>query len=499
MTIRPHARPAHPLAERNSFINQPISNAEICSFEEAKQTLPVPVLPDQPEWVALYWRAWEIIWGHLKRSSRTNGFVSNYFVDSDDFVHLWDAVIVSQLGVYGRRAFDFIGATDNLYAKQHPDGFIGRTFSGTHGDEAYTPFEPNSTGPNLLACNEWRTYRSTGDDGRLQKVFWPLLMLHHWLRDNRTWPDGTYWATGESSHLANQPRIPDSRYHHRHWSWVDATIQAAINCACLAQIAAHLEEKELSAQLKDENQQLVSLINKKFWNEETQFYQDVSGNGRFSAVKSAAAYWALLENIVPDKRLGPFVQHLRENWAFHLPHRIPSMSADSDGYNADTGNQWRGGVWPCLNFMILRGLRNVRQHALAHKIALNHLTNVQKVYLDTGYFWDHYAPEIISQGASAQKNGYLTCITPIAILLEDVIGISVDWPHRRVFWDRRLVCDQPYGVRNYPLGAEGIAELIGDQEKITVTTNTPFTLIIQDESQSLQTAVGLGTTEIDLT
>jgi hypothetical protein len=496
-----HPRPADPLVMRNPFRGQTFQAQELPPLRAVKSQLPEPVLPEQEGWVALYWRAWEILWGNLGSPSLENGFVAPY-LSLPDYPQLlmWDTAVLTEPGLYGRRAFNFITTLNNLYARQHDDGFIGRAFNHRTGQEYHHPFDPNSTGPNILAHAEWRYFRLSGDDGRLPKVFWPLLALHRWYRDNRTWPDGSYWATGLSSHLDNQPRVPDSRNHHRHWTWVDATMQAALDCACLAQMAAHLGENEQANQLKEEHLQLGELINRRLWNEEAQFYQDVSPDGRFSPVKSIGAYWALLDSgLAPEKRLNAFVQPLRENWAFNLPHRIPSLSADSEGYNAETGNCWRGGVWPCLNFMVLRGLRNVGQHALAHTIALNHMQTVYQVYLDSGYLWDHYAPETAVPGEHARKNALTACITPIALLLEDVIGLGVDWPHRRVYWDRRLQTTQPYGVRRYPLGAEGTLEIIGDQHKITLTSDTPFTLVMRDVNQSLQTAVPTGTTTIDLT
>jgi hypothetical protein len=413
---------------------------------------------------------------------------------------MWDAAMLVQTGIYGRRAFDFMGTLNNLYAHQHEDGFICRAVNRHTGQDGHFPFDPNSTGPNILACAEWRYFRLTGDDSRIPDVFWLLLALHQWYRDNRTWPGGGYWATGVSSQMENQPRVPDSRDHHRHWTWVDATVQAALNCTCLAQMAAHLGEDDLAIALKDEHVQLVELINRQLWNEATQFYQDVSPDGRFSNIKSIGAYWALLDaGLAPEKRLSAFIQPLRESWAFNLPHRIPTISADSEAYNAETGNRWRGGVWPELNFMVLRGLRNVGQHALAHKIALNHLQTVHQVYQDTGYFWDNYAPETAAPGEAARKNALTACIAPIAMLLEDVIGLGVDWPHRRVYWDRRLDTGEAYGVRRYPLGNDGFLDMVGDSFQVALTTNVPFTLVIRDATQHMQTAVGAGANTIDLT
>ncbi|NJN53398.1 MAG: hypothetical protein HC804_00785 [Anaerolineae bacterium] len=88
--------------------------------------------------------------------------------------------------------------------------------------------------------------------------------------------------------------------------------------------------------------------------------------------------------------------------------------------------------------------------------------------------------------------------------MEDVIGLGVDWPHRRVYWDRRLPMEQAYGVRRYPLGEEGLLDIVGDRQQLTLTTNVPFTLVIRDAAyseaaQHLQTAVSAGTITIDLT
>ena len=140
--------------------------------------------------------------------------------------------------------------------------------------------------------------------------------------------------------------------------------------------------------------------------------------------------------------------------------------------------------------MVLRGLRQVGQHGLSHEIAVNHLTNVAEVYDQTGAFWENYAPETAAPGDPAAKDPVgMAGLSPIAILLEDVIGISVDWPQRRVFWDRRLESEAAYGVENYPLGPDGTLSMVADAAKLTLTTDVPFTLTLRDANQSMQTAV----------
>ncbi|MCA9934334.1 MAG: glycoside hydrolase [Ardenticatenaceae bacterium] len=496
-------RPANPLVSQNSFRTQSYISRSAPSFLDARAHLPEPVLPERPEWVEMYWRAWELAWGHLKRPQSGSGFVANYLsAAGKPHVFLWDTAFMLQFGVYGRRAFDFVCSLDNFYARQHEDGFICREIDPETGQDHYYPFDPDSTGPNVLAWAEWRHYRATGDDARIAQIFWPLLAYHQWFRANRTWQSGLYWATGKSSGMSNQPRVPDSRNHHRHWSWVDASMQAALNCRTLEQMATLLQESEWAQALAEEHTRLAKVINTSLWSEEAAFYQDVDGNGRFSRTKSVGAYWGLSDKkLIPKDRLDLFVQHLRDSWAFNLPHRVPSLSADSDGYNAQTGHYWRGAVWAQTNYMLLKGLRTVGRYKLAHEIALNHLQNVADVYVRTDTLWDNYAPETAAPGDPARPNFVgMTGLTPISMLLEDIIGVAVDWPQRRVIWDRRLQTNQPYGVRNYPLGEEGTLELLGDAAQISITTDVPFTLEIREvDGQTLQTAVPVGTTEIDLT
>jgi hypothetical protein len=458
-------------------------------------------LPEYPGWVALYWRAWDNLWQKVSSPAVTSGFVAPYVKpERPDTLSAWECAFLTQVGVYGRRALDLVQILDNFYAKQHIDGYICREINSEDGNDCFDPFDPNGVGPNILAWAEWRCFRQTSDESRIGKVFWPLLALQRWFRAYRTWPDGLYWATGVSSGMDNQPRVPDGRFHHRHWTWIDANMQAALNLGRLGLMAATLQEAEWVANLANEATALIATINARLWNLETGFYQDISPRGEFSPVKSIGAYWGLLEkDMIPKERRDTLIQHLRDTWAFNLLHRVPTLSADSEGYNPRSGNRWRGAIWSPTNYMVLKGLHMAKQHALAYEIAYNHLTNVYAVYEQTGNLWENYAPELVAPGEPSQPDKAAWAgLTPIAILLEDVIGIRVDWPLRRIFWNRYLETDQEYGVANYPLGREGTLRMVGDSQKVLVETDVPFSLTIQDRMQSLKLALPVGTTEIDL-
>jgi hypothetical protein len=406
----------------------------------------------------------------------------------------------AQLSGYVPGSTALIDTLDNFYTGQHDDGFICRALDPSDGDDCHLPYEPNSTGPALLAWAEWRRFRLSGDATRIAAVFPALLAYHRWCRANRTWPNGLYWATSHSSGLTNQPRVPGGRNHHAHWSWVDATAQAVLDAGLLERMAVLLGEKELADEVAAERAALEQTFNAVFWNEEQSFYQDVGPDGRFSPVKSIAAYWALLSDpLVPKARLTPFIQHLRDTWSFRTPTVLPSLAADDEAYNARTGNGWRGGVWPTLTYMVLRGLGLNEQHGLAHKLAASHIDTVSQVFDDTGQLWSHYAPEDASPGEPAEADSAgQTAAAVIAMLLENVIGVWIDWPLRQVTWRRHLEREQGYGVRRLPLGNEGTLDLTCVGPTVRIRSDAPLTLVLHNGTEVIQSAVPAGAFEIAL-
>ncbi len=491
-------------AEKNPFRGRMYDPQEIRPFAEIKGSLPAPILPDHPTWERMYWQAWEMFWGNINQPSVESSLIAPYVGPLvGNGLNLWSTAFVAQIGHYARRIVPLIRSLDNFYFSQHDDGFICRQID-TRGNDCFHLHDPNGAAPNLLTWAEWRYYRVTGSDERLKAAFWPLMAYHQWLKKNRTWPNGLYWATGMSSGMSNQTRMRDqveeSMYHHCHWSWVDVNMQAVLDTWILSQTAVILDEDELADSLSQEYHHLLQEINARMWNEVTGFYQDIDPAGNFSPVKSIGAYWAMLvQGMVSKDRLTRFIKHLYEPDSFKRPHRVPSQSADSPGYDADSGAHWRGGVWSPTNYMLLKGLRANGRHMLAHQIAMNHLDNVGRIFERTGTFWENYGPEAAAPGQPAEPDfvGW-SGLSPISILLEDVIGINVDWPQRRVTWDRRYETDAFFGVRNYPIGEDEQMDLIGDRETITIKTTVPLTLVIQDEEANLQTAVPIGSTEIDL-
>jgi glycogen debranching enzyme len=485
-----------PLVEENVFLRARSDDTPPPTFEQAWPFLPQPFWKGREDVIACYRRAWELAFANLRRPEPGSGFVAN-FVDTafNDCLFMWDSAFILLFARYGRRAFDFQRTLDNLYASQHPDGFICREIGTLDGRDRFERFDATSTGPNVMPWTESEHYRDTADRDRLSRVFPVLVAYHRWLRRHRTWRDGTYWTSGLGSGMDNQPRYtgrpagvgwPERITYHGHLVWVDACLQQTLSAGLLLQMAEVLGRSEQVADLRDERERLFQAVNGRLWNSETGFYHDELPGGALSNVKSIGAYWALLADAVPSERIAPFVGHLEDPETFGRPHRVPSLSADHPEYRED-GGYWLGGVWPPTNYMVLRGLDRAGYHALAHEISREDLDHVIRVFGKTGTVWENYAPERPAPGEPARPDfvGWAG-LSPVAGLIEYVLGLRADAPNGRLLWDVRLL--EEHGVLRYPFGREGVLDLAcsargsaGEEPRLEVRSTVSLELMIRWE------------------
>ena len=455
--------------------------------------------PARPEYEAAWNKTWELAARNLRRATAANGFASDFLSTAfNSSTFMWDSAFIALFGRYAGKAWPLQATCDNFYAKQHPDGFICREITEATGEDRFQRHDPSSTGPNVLPWAEWEYWLNTGDKDRLARVFPPLAAYCQWLRRYKTWPDGTYWTSGWGSGMDNQPRFegafpnhPPHRwqgvhelYDHGHGSWIDATLQALLAAKILVAMAEVLGRTAEVTDFQQEIEHLTGLINEKFWDEGTGFYHDLDRHGnRRNGVKTIGAYWALLAGVVPSHRLERFLAPLENLAQFNRTHRIPSLSADSEGYDPH-GGYWKGGVWPPTNYMVLRGLEKIGRSALARDIALNHLDHVAKALQKTGTLWENYSPDDDgSAGAGHSTPDFVgwTGLVPTAVLLEFVLGLKPEAPKNRLVWDLRTL--DAVTVERYPFGAGSSVNLscqarasVYDEPKVVITADTELTV-----------------------
>ena len=252
-----------PLVKKNKFLNMLAENTPIPKYEEISHLLPSPIWQGHDDAISCYNYAWRTAFGNIKKANADSKFVSNYIDTAfNGYLFMWDSSFIVMFGKYGARAFNFQKTLDNFYSHQHKDGFISRELCEFEPGERFARHDLSSTGPNILGWSEWEYYCQTGDAQRLEMIFDPLLAYHLWLKEHRTWRDGTYWSTGWGCGMDNQPRL-EKGYHvcfsHGHMVWVDACIQQTLSAKILLQIAdiiGRSDDENLST-LKEEIKRMI--------------------------------------------------------------------------------------------------------------------------------------------------------------------------------------------------------------------------------------------------
>ena len=430
------------------------------SHADAKALLPVPHWAGHERELACWDLCWKLAFQNIMNPKPGTGFVSP-FIDTafNGCVFMWDSVIMLQFARYGRRAFDFQATLDNFYAKQHPDGFICREIDWSDGGDRYERHNPVSTGPNILAWCEADHYRHTGDAVRISQVLPALIGFHRWMRQYRTWPDGSYWSCGWSSGMDNAPRVgPGSNicFHHDWMAWVDTTGQQMLSCRKILELSNAAWWDQPTIDMAPEALALKEFLNSECWNEKLGSYTDRTRRG-VSDVLTLAGWWAVLAGATDSRRFRRMRDLVADPEHFFRPHPLPFLSASHPAYSPH-GAYARGGVWAPNVACVLAALRNGGDPALAHLLARRHVEAVARVAHDTGTIWENYAPDRIAAAHPSKKDfvGW-SGWGPIAGLLEHVFGLDPHAPQGLLVWDCRLT--EEHGVERYPFGEKGTLNL----------------------------------------
>jgi hypothetical protein len=439
------------------------------SFAEARPRLPSPWITTNgargAAAIGAYWKSMELLFRNLKRATQASGF-KKPFADAafNENFFMWDAAFMSMHWRYAASAFDFQQGLDNLYAKQHADGFICREIRESDGTDYFHRHDPAATGPNVLAWAELEYFSVAGDVERLRRVFPALLAYHRWLKRYRTWPDGSYWASGLASGMDNQPRVRRGEsvwVAHAHTAWIDATCQAALSARSVVRIAELIgagDRPEVAA-LRAEALKLAAYVRDRMWDDARGTYADRRLGDRdpheaeLSSTRTVGAYWALLVGggAVPAARLARFLAPLDDITHFNRPTRVPSLAASDGEYHAD-GGYWLGSAWPPTTFMVLKGCTAVGAADIAADIGANFCARVADAFATTGTVWENMAPEGAARGGNPAKGEFVGWggLGAVPVLLEYVFGLRPDAGARELRWDVRGL--DGFGVTRYPFG-----------------------------------------------
>ncbi|HEY8994721.1 MAG TPA: hypothetical protein VIM71_08680, partial [Lacunisphaera sp.] len=183
------------------------------TFGQARKQLPSPVLDSRPDLVALYWKCWELAFTHLKTPQPGSPYVSNYLDAAfSRNIFQWDTIFMMMFARYGHGAFPDIQSLDNLYCRQHDNGFICRELR-PNGADFYYEGPINAVNPPLFSWAEVESFRVTGDKSRFAEVYPVLEKYVAWLNT-----DGDPTNYNADPDWINHGRRAAQSVHHLYWN-----------------------------------------------------------------------------------------------------------------------------------------------------------------------------------------------------------------------------------------------------------------------------------------
>ena len=481
-----------------------MSTSPGCANEPAEpqdtKVVPQLILPDHPEWVCLYDKAWELAAGNIRWRPEGSPMSETWIDEAfNPNVFMWDTAFIVMFARYADGSFPVRGSLDNFYRRQHDNGYICREIAEADGADVWTYNHPVAINPPLLSWAEYRLYEVTGDLARLEKVLDPLVAFYDWIAANRRWPDGTYWSTGYASGMDNTPRgsLEDVVDDHYDMAWIDMTAQQALNAEMIARIATELGETAIADRMSADWTELSALIDGTMWDEQDGLYYDLRSDGSFERVATLASFWPMVAGIPNASRCARLAEHLSDPDEFWTPHPFPTLSAAHPAYEP-TGRYWRGSVWAPTNYMTIKGLERCGLEALASRATERHLTAMAAVLADTGTIWENYAPEGCDRGEPSLPDfvGW-SGAGPIALLIENILGLRLDAPRGTVTW--RLARAEEHGIDGLPLGQSRISVHAAARPsatstaRVTVQTSGGVTIRFVLDGQTTERTLSEGT------
>ena len=470
------------------------------AFQQNRELLPQPVLDDNPEWIDLYWGSWEMAFKHLRQPVPGSALVSNYIDEAfSDNIFQWDTVLMILFARYGHHVFPAIQSLDNFYVNQHENGFICREIREEDGSDFYYFLDffgtDNLINPPIFNWAETESYRISGDVSRYTMVIPVMERYAEWLEKYRRKSEtahGLYWNTGLGTGMDNTPRHGSG--------WVDMSSQMVMFYRDLAEMCEITGEETKAGMFREKAELITKRINRFMWNEKDGLYYDVDDAGYQVPWKTIACFWPMLAGVCSESQAQRLVEHITDPGAFWRTIPFPSHAADERGYSA-MGDYWRGGVWAPTNHMVIKGLERYGYEKIASDASEKYIDGLSRVYVKTGTLWENYAPDSIAPGNKSRPDfvGFTGC-GPIALLIENVIGIRVDAASRTITWF--LHRQDRHGIRGLRFGdietdllcraTDGARR----EREIQVKSNQPFNLVIPSGGGQKTYNISEGTSKI---
>ncbi len=390
------------------------------------------------DFVDIYNKTWALSKDYWSKETGETGFPSPYFsYPGGSRVNQFESCFATFFLVYSNNLYPAHNLLDLFYNKQEETGAIRGTYDLKTGEPIFSEENPEGILPPLFSWAEFNLFHKVGNKKRIKEVVPVLVSYYHWLEKNFMDDSGLYSVPLGATMMTNAPRegvvYP-----------VDYNAQQAINALYISALADILNDKELSFRFKRRYFSLKTRINRLMWNGEDGIYYDLDGSSQQVQVKTAGSFWPLLAEILNEDQAAALIAHLSNPETFGTDNPFPSLAADEPAFS-ETGNGYRGSVFPPLTFMIIKGLEKYQRYELARECAIRHLYYIIDAFhpedKNKGSLWEAYCP---AKEKPAEWEGreefpapnYIAYIglASISLMIENIVGLFISLPRKTVDW-----------------------------------------------------------------
>ncbi len=349
-----------------------------------------------------------------------------------------EAIFSSFFLVYSNRNYNANANIDYFYARQEDSGAIRWKYDARTDQPVVDAANPDGIGLPLFAWAEFNLYHKSANKRRIKDIMPVLQKYMGWIESSFRQPNGLYAVPAAAGTMFNAPR--EQAFYP-----IDFNAAMAINAAHMSALGDILNDKDLSFQYRKMYFSIKTRINSMMWDNATGFYHDLDRDGNRLPEKTIAGFWPLLAEIPNADKADMLVAHLSNPATFGTDHPFPSLSADSFCFR-ESGEGFRGSVFPLFNFMVIKGLEKYNQYDLARECAIRHLYYVLEALMPNddrpkGDLYEAYLPckegkACLQDNPDWPRAHFLASagLSTIALMIENVIGLSISLPRKTVDW-----------------------------------------------------------------
>ncbi|KAA0228687.1 hypothetical protein FCG40_07155 [Fimbriimonadia bacterium ATM] len=425
---------------------------------------PVPIADGTPEFVDLYWKAWENYHAQVLTVPSHPGLPARVLAPGGElrFDDAWVSALYAKWAIAATPAIDSVVAA-SLFVEES-----GLAPERVSLDDLSVAGE--ATGFPIYALAASDLYGATASREKLSPLLSQVARRSAWLRGRCAATPGVLTVPARYSMLPAQQTA----------TGLSETAEAAAvllyDSASLRELAGRLGLSNALAayrQIYDEDRRRLMDL----WRKDAKFFFAIDSADAQAEPLSLLPIWASSLSDLDASKTDALAAALNDRARFARPMLWPIVPPTAPGYDGTRG------VKPLFQYLTLRALRDFGSEARAESSATEILRNLLRSGGEKHDLYEEYGAETRRPAEGAAANTPVAGLIPIAGFLEFVLGFEMDAEHDTLVWRIRRL--DRHGIQNLRFGDNHLSVIAepraatSDPIRIEVTTENAVVLEVR--------------------